>query len=295
MTKTFKIQLNTSHTIDFSNWGLTDAEERGGYETKKLLINHFLEENGMDEFEIADQDGNNLREVMTQVVQAQKSHLRPLSVHATDCHKLMTNPQRKSDELAETTKGWLKEKAVEEVLGLRKTVTTKPMLKGILCEHQSIDLYNKVMQRNLKKNDTTKEKHGFIGTPDLLGQDGVIEIKTSWDATTFPFFRDQVSKLVKKSGYDWQCRVYMMLFGIDRATVAYCLVDTPKETPGGDKLLNRWDNWALHRVDGKVDARKRVSTSEVIERDASIEQKMLERYALANQYYQNYLEEIYYK
>ena len=58
---------------------------------------------------------------------------------------------------------------------------------------------------------------------------------------------------------------------------------------------NTWDDLALHCVDGKVDARKRISTSEVIVRDKSIEQKMMERYAIANQYYQNYLEEIYYK
>ena len=295
MKKIFTIELNSELTIDFTSWGLSDAEERGGYETKKMLINHYLKENGVDEFEIMEKNGASLLEVMSTIVAAQKSHLKPLKVHATDCYKLMTNPQRKSDELAETTKTWLKEKAVEEILGLRKTVITKPILKGILCEHNSIDLYNKVMQSNLKKNNTTKEKHGFIGTPDLLGQEGVVEIKTSWDATTFPFFKNDVAKQVKKSGYDWQCRVYMMLFGISRAVVAYCLVDTPKETPGGDKLLNSWDNWALHLVDGKVDARKRISTSEVIERDQSIEQKMLERYAIANQYYQNYLEEIYYK
>ena len=227
--------------------------------------------------------------------QTQNIHLKPLRVNAYECHKLMTNPQRKSDELSETTKTWLKEKAVEEVLGLRKIVATKPMLKGILCEQNSIELYNAVKKSNLKKNEITKEKHGFIGTPDLLCESGVVEIRTSWDATTFPFFKDEVNKLVKKYGSDWQCRVYMMLFGIERATVVYCLVDTPTETPSGEILLNKCDNWSLHRVDGRVNAKKRISSSETIERDISVEQKMKERYAIANQYYQKYLNEIYYK
>ena len=220
---------------------------------------------------------------------------KPLTVRASDCHKLMTNPRNKGDELSETTKTWLKEKAVEAVLGLRKTVATKPMIKGLVCEQQSIDLYNKVMQSNYKKNIARKQQHGFSGTPDLLTNQGVVEIKTSWDATTFPFFEDEVHKLVKKYGYDWQCRVYMMLFGTSRAVVSYCLVDTPTVTPKGERLLNHWDDYTLHRFDGKVPPHKRVSCSQTIERDPTMEQEMLQRYVVANRYYQNYLEELHKK
>ena len=35
-------------------------------------------------------------------------------------------------------------------------------------------------------------------TPDLLTNQGVVEIETSWDATTFPFFEDEAHKQVKK-------------------------------------------------------------------------------------------------
>ena len=130
------------------------------------------------------------------------TEIKQLIVHASECHKLMTNPKRKGDELSETTKKWLKEKAVEEVLGLRKKITTKPMIKGTVCEQKSIDLYNKVMLTNYQKNSLSKEQNGFTGTPDLLGKERVVEIKTSWDASTFPFFKDEVNKLIKRSGYD---------------------------------------------------------------------------------------------
>lgn len=226
---------------------------------------------------------------------AQKSYLQPLIVHARDCHKLMTSPRSKSDELSETTKTWLKELAIEEMLGLRKIVEAKPMIKAMLCKDVSIDLLNTVMDSDYRKNNITIEKYGFSGKPNLLGINCAIKIVTSWDASTFPFFRDEVSKQIKKGGYDWQCRVYMMLFGVNTAVVSYCLVDTPSETPKGEPLLHKWDDRSLHRFDGIVDARKRVSLSEMIERDFAIEQQMKERYAVANRYYQKYLAELYYK
>ena len=222
-------------------------------------------------------------------------YFKPLIVSASDCFKLMTNPRTKGDELSETTKTWLKEEAVEVALGLKKCVNTKPMIKGALCAGESVDLYNQVMRSNYKRNSTSKVKYGFSGTPTLLGNDCVIKITTSWDATTFPFFGDEVTKTIKKSGYDWQCRVYMMLYNKDKAMVSYCLVDTPRETPEGNILLSKWDDASLHRFDGIVEAKKRVSTSQIIERDRSIEQQMCERYVVANLYYQKYLEELYKK
>ena len=101
---------------------------------------------------------------------------KPLIVGASDCYKLMTNPRSKEDELSETTKSWLKELAVEEVLGIRNSVDTKPMMKGALCVHESVDLYNQVMTSGYKKNSVTREKYGFRGTPNLLGNDFVIKM-----------------------------------------------------------------------------------------------------------------------
>ena len=225
----------------------------------------------------------------------QHNYLKPLIVHASECYKMMTNPRNKSDELSETTKTWLKEKAVEELLCLRNSVNTQPIMKGEICKQDSIDFYNKVKRKGYKRNSVTLEKYGFSGTPDLVGNDCVVKIVTSWDATTFPFFGDEVCKLIKKYGHDWQCRVYMMLFDMNSAVVSYCLIDTPTVTPNGEPLLHKWDDRSLHRFEGKVDAQKRVSTSEVMERDQLIELKMLERYVVANRYYQNYLAELHNK
>lgn len=75
MTKTFKIKLDTELTIDFTSWGLSDAEQRGGNETRRLIINHFLEQRGMDEFEIAEKNSSTLSEAMADVMKAQKDYI----------------------------------------------------------------------------------------------------------------------------------------------------------------------------------------------------------------------------
>ena len=74
MKKTFTIKLDTELTIDFKTWGLSDAEQRGGYETKLLLINHLLEETGVDEFELTEKNSNSLFETMAEVVKAQNDY-----------------------------------------------------------------------------------------------------------------------------------------------------------------------------------------------------------------------------
>ena len=60
MKKTFKIILDTEITIDFSSWGLSDAEQKGGLEAKMLVINQYLQQNGIDEFEISVGTGRDL-------------------------------------------------------------------------------------------------------------------------------------------------------------------------------------------------------------------------------------------
>lgn len=74
MKKTFTIKLDTHITIDFTSWGLSDAEQRGGNETRKLVIGEFLDECGMNEFEVCEKNGNSLFEAMAEVVRAQNDY-----------------------------------------------------------------------------------------------------------------------------------------------------------------------------------------------------------------------------
>ena len=74
MKKTFKLTLDTEITIDFSSFGLSDAEQRGGEATKKLIVNHFFEECGVDEFEVSDRNGANLFEAIAEVIKSENDY-----------------------------------------------------------------------------------------------------------------------------------------------------------------------------------------------------------------------------
>ena len=71
MKKTFTIKLDTEITIDLSTWGLSDAQQKGALEAKKLVINHYLEQCGLDEFEITEKNNSSLFEAISAVVKAQ--------------------------------------------------------------------------------------------------------------------------------------------------------------------------------------------------------------------------------
>ncbi len=75
MIKTFTIKLDTEITIDFTIWALSDAEQRGGDATRRLVFNHFIEQRGVDEFEIKETNSNSLYEAIAGVVKAQNDYI----------------------------------------------------------------------------------------------------------------------------------------------------------------------------------------------------------------------------
>lgn len=75
MKKTFHIKLNTQFTINFSNFALSDAQQRGGADAKQLIINLFLEENGIDQFEVTEQNSHSLLQAIAAVVKAENKYI----------------------------------------------------------------------------------------------------------------------------------------------------------------------------------------------------------------------------
>jgi len=196
----------------------------------------------------------------------------------------MTKPRSKSEEISATTKSWLKEKIKEEFYGYRKQLDTPAITKGIDMEFKSIELLNDVTFSSWKKNEERKSNGWLTGEPDLVGEDCIEDIKSSWSLETFPAFQEDADDAVKKAGYDWQLRGYMLLFNKSQARIRYCMISTP------DYLLKDWDNKAIHEVDN-IDPSARITTVE-IERDVNFEDDMMAQYAIANKYYQEYWKEI---
>lgn len=70
MKRTFTIKLDTEFTMDFTHYGLSGAEQQGGYASKKMVLSNYLEHCGVDEFEVALKNNISLFDAIAEVVKA---------------------------------------------------------------------------------------------------------------------------------------------------------------------------------------------------------------------------------
>ena len=193
--------------------------------------------------------------------------------------KLMTKPRNESESLSETAKSYIKQLAKENFYGYTSKVETKQMRKGTEYEMESISLVNSVwFGSNFVKNQL-RETQGYLsGHPDIITDDSIIDIKTSWSLETFPALPKDADS------YEWQVRGYMHLFNKPRAFVIFCMIDTD------DELLSDWDNRDIHKV-SHIDPAKRI-TVVPYERDMIKEDMMREKLIAASEYYSQYIEQL---
>ncbi len=206
------------------------------------------------------------------------------TIRASELKLAMTEPRSKAEMFSETTLTWLREKVSYDFFGIKKEIETSAMRKGIECENEGINLYNSVNFTDFKKNEESFKKGFFTGTPDIISDDNVIDIKTSWSFDTFPIFLTEAEKIVKNSGYDWQLQQYMMLTGKRKAEVAFCFVTTPEH------LLTQYDDRRLHDAD-LIEESKRVTVVELEYSDEK-EEKMHKRASLLEVEYFKLIEEL---
>jgi hypothetical protein len=143
---------------------------------------------------------------------------------------------RTKEELGETAKSHLIECYVSKKYGRNKDVTNKFIEKGLLAEEDSFDLYTLVKDKLFIKNEKTFENDFFIGTPDIVDGNLIVDIKTSWDI--FTFF-SVIGKPINKMYY-WQLQSYMDLTGANEAKLVYCLVNTPFKLVEDQKKKLMW-------------------------------------------------------
>ena len=208
--------------------------------------------------------------------------MRDLRIRCSALGKIMTEPRSKADgPLSQGAKTYIRELASQAIFGVDFEVSSRQMEKGIECEPDSIDLFNRVFGRDLKKNDERRTDEYLTGESDLPDVDEVVDIKTAWSVATFPLCRDDVTDSQLKL-YDWQLVGYMRLWNKPRARLAYCLVDTPERLIGYEPIQ-------LHSV-SHIQPYLRV-TSWVMERDAAKEALMIEKIKAARAYYAEVLAE----
>ena len=148
-----------------------------------------------------------------------------LKIRASQVGKIMTSSRSKGDVLSKTAKSYLEQLAKEELLGVRTEFSSKYTDKGNLLEDDAIALVEKVNEWDfLYKNEEHFSNDYVTGTPDVLTEDVLLDVKSSWNVDTFPMF----DKELKNKDYYYQLQAYMWLTGHTESYLCYCLVDTPK-------------------------------------------------------------------
>ena len=152
--------------------------------------------------------------------------MREFKIRASASGKLMTKPRSKSEVLSKTTITYLQEWAKQEVYGVRKSISSKYLDKGNAVEDEAISYAAQELGWLFaSKNDEYFEDDFFCGTPDVILEDTIIDIKSSWDCFTFPLFEEDIPN----KDYYYQLQVYMHLTGKRKAELVYCLMNTPDE------------------------------------------------------------------
>lgn len=190
---------------------------------------------------------------------------------ASSLADIMTDPKEKNEVLSKGAKTYLEAMAKEYVYGFSQVITGKYMDKGLIVEDESIALYNSVFFTNYKKNTERRNNEWVTGECDIFTGSKIIDIKSSWSLATFP----ATAAAGADKTYEWQLRAYMMLWNVDQAEIAYCMVNTPDE-------LIKYEQPELHYVDN-IDEALRV-TIVPYERDKALEDKIKWKVEAARKY-----------
>lgn len=202
-----------------------------------------------------------------------------IKIRASALGDIMTDAKEKNEPLSKGAKTVLEKMAKEYVYGFNEVVSGKYMDKGIIVEDEAIQLYNAVFFTDYKKNTERKTNDWVTGECDIFTGSKIIDIKSSWSLATFP----ATSAAGIDKGYEWQLRAYMMLWNVDFAEIAYCMVNTPDE-------LIKYEQEELHYVD-HIDEALRV-TVVPYQRDMELEDKIKFKVEAARRYLLELVEQI---
>lgn len=150
--------------------------------------------------------------------------MKEFKARCSSLGKIFTNPRSKAESISETTKTYLEEWMVEQKFGIRKEISSKYLEKGLEMEDTAIQEYAKLFNVDAVKNDEWFENDYITGTPDIILDNKIVDIKCSFSAFTFPMFDTEL----KNKAYEYQLQGYMYLTGKTEAEIAYFLLNSPE-------------------------------------------------------------------
>lgn len=216
-----------------------------------------------------------------------------MKVRCSQIGKIMTNPRKSGEVLSQTAKSYVEEVVLKEKYGIRKEFSSRYTDKGNEVEEESIALVNDVLNfKFIYKNDENFTNDWITGTPDVNTDEVLIDVKSSWDASTFPWFETELPN----KDYYYQLQGYMWLTGKQESILAYCLIDTPNEMVE-DEI--RRAHWKFHLIEESQELREEIEAKHkfshipknrrvkywFVQKDESVIEQIKERVELCREYY----------
>ena len=173
--------------------------------------------------------------------------MKEFKIRCSAIGQIMTNPRSKADKeagkLSQTAKTYCENWLKEQLYNRKIEFTSKYTDKGNAVEQASIDFAADKLDWGFAiKNEEYKENEFLTGTCDVNLPKRIIDMKNSWDISTFPLFNE----LPPDKNNLWQLRGYMALYEKNEAQIVYTLMDLPEE------LIEQEIQKAAYRNDGEL-------------------------------------------
>lgn len=221
-----------------------------------------------------------------------------IKIRCSAIGRIMTSSKTKGEQLSKTTKSYIQELALENKYGVLKEFSSKYTDKGNEVEDESIALTMDVLNLGfIYKNEDHFSNEWIKGTPDVCNDEVLLDVKSSWDATTFPFFATDLPN----KDYYYQLQGYMWLTDKQTSLLCYCLINTPLHIVEDEVRREHWKQYAIDErkeirdfVEAKhnfnhIQKEKKVKVFE-IERDEDTINEIKEKVKLCREYYRQIIE-----
>ena len=154
--------------------------------------------------------------------------MRNFKIHCSQIGKIM-GASKPIGGLSVTCKSFLHEWYADEMEEIHSKYTDK----GNQVEPELINFMAEILELGLaEKNEQIFEDDYFIGTPDVVASDFVVDVKAPFNKKTF-----NEKCILFDEDYKSQGQGYMHLTGKSRFIIFYGLMDTPEEANYGREVI----------------------------------------------------------
>lgn len=138
---------------------------------------------------------------------------------ASEIHRLMGEPRKKTEKLSDVAKTYVLEKIAETITGMQKPAFSSAATEwGEMYEGAARELFTMVTGHKIEPCDFIEYKEYAGGTPDGMGDGIGIEIKCPYDTTNHirhMTIRDQGDLKEIAKDYYYQCMSLLKFTGAD--------------------------------------------------------------------------------